>query len=132
MKRSNGIFFHERRGVVFVETLALTNVGNDLRNRFGYARFSVHLEKLIQNARERVKEKRKEEEGKERRKKKEKKRRRDEIQMKCLTPSKSIYPRYQTANGYCENDDCKRKRGRGKKKRKNLDGLVTATLRRKR
>lgn len=70
MKRSNGIFFHERRGVVFVETLALTNVGNDLRNRFGYARFSVHLEKLIQNARERVKEKRKEEEGKERRRKK--------------------------------------------------------------
>lgn len=86
---------------------------------FGYARFSVQSEeRLIQNARERARERR----G---RKEKKKKGEKTEERTKFLTPSKSICPRYQTANGYCENDDCKRKRGikkkrKGKKKKEKI------------
>ena len=66
-----------------------------------------------------TREKEREREGEERkRKEKKKKGEKTEERTKFLTPSKSICPRYQTANGYCENDDCKRKRGIKKKKGK--------------
>lgn len=87
-------------------------------------RVSVKLEKFIPNARERVKRR------EEKRKRKEKRRKKNEIQTKFLTPSKSICPRYHRPQTVIVKTMIVKENG-GKKK-KNLDGLVTATLRRKR